>query len=341
MAIMVILAILAHNQYIASVLSYIGQLVPLSAEVVKCFDGFVYKLFPGPANWITPAIARSMKHFGFPCQLVDPQLVSKASMLRYHSNTKLNVDEMGTEMYLHLNAYRKNPNRKEELLEWHEGAFTLNLLRNLSDCRTDGITLEGASSSEGPRWKKGPGLQKIVVQELHSRKYSRSYAIDCLRKRLRRWRLALNLRLSTDIATKNLIVVAKSCKPSVQAAYLRTLCNGWCTARRFRFCLKANHPIKRCLLGCGSGCDSIEHYMQCSTVVKFFHKSGLEHYAPTMSHFLLIQRGLSPLYVCRHARCLYAVYLTHSIFRQNDDSNIDVDKVEQTLSTALKRAGQR
>ena len=47
------------------------------------------------------------------------------------------------------------------------------------------------------------------------------------------------------------------------------------------------------------------------------------------------------VYVCRHARCLYAVYLTHSILRNSDESNINLETIENTLNAALKRRGQR
>ena len=122
--------ILAHNHFIAPIISYIAQLVPPSNEVVHFFDTVVYKLFPGPGNWITTALARSLRNIGFSAELVDPTLTSQASMLRYYSQTNCDIDGMSVEMYLHLERYRKSDQREDSFLSWHCEAFTLNLASN-------------------------------------------------------------------------------------------------------------------------------------------------------------------------------------------------------------------
>ncbi|CAK0791805.1 unnamed protein product [Prorocentrum cordatum] len=50
--------------------------------------------------------------------------------------------------------------------------------------------------------------------------------------------------------------------PRIGAAFIRTAFNGWCTARRFQ-------GRAGCLLGCGRGNDSIEHYSDCATYHSF------------------------------------------------------------------------
>ena len=151
----------------------------------------------------------------------------------------------------------------------------------------------------------------------------------------------LNLRMSGDIAMKHLITLGGTSKPSVKAAYFRTLYSGWCTQRRFRFCAVNRQQKNYCFICCGVGCDSIEHYAQCSTIVDFFASVGLNNFEPNINCFLMIQRGLSPARISLHARCLYAVYITHCIIRHSTDMNFTVERVRETLRAAFKRAGNR
>jgi len=333
--------VLAHNQYIASVLSYIGQLVPPSSEVVRCFEKMIYQLFPGPGNWITPAIARNLELFGFPCQLVDPQVVSSASMLRYYSQTALHIDDLAVEMFLKLQAYRNSGEMRNEFLNWHEGAFTLNLMANVGTCQQNGVRISNIRFHDESRWKPQPGLQQLLSTNLLRTKYCQAGVTESLRKRLKRWKLAVNLRCSVDLAIKHLQTLGKKNKPSIQAAYLRTLCNGWCTQRRFRTHANSILHKKICLMGCGARCDSIEHYAHCDTLLTFFTSVGLNNYMPSITNFLMIQCGLSPERISLHGRCLYAVYISHGILRHTEEPYISVERVRETLRAAFQRSGNR
>jgi len=57
--------------------------------------------------------------------------------------------------------------------------------------------------------------------------------------------------------------LADSSAPKVQAAYLRTLCGGWCTKHRFQ-CRGL------CTFGCGQGHDKLAHYAHCETEKNLF-----------------------------------------------------------------------
>ena len=70
--------------------------------------------------------------------------------------------------------------------------------------------------------------------------------------------------------------------PRVSAAWLRTLWNGWTTARRFQ------QGSSACLLGCGSRIsneDSIEHYADCRVFRRVAH-TFLRLPAPACGHAL-------------------------------------------------------
>ena len=50
----------------------------------------------------------------------------------------------------------------------------------------------------------------------------------------------------------------------VVAACLKTVLNGWCTARRFK------ESQIRCRFGCGNKQDCIEHYLDCTSIEQIF-----------------------------------------------------------------------
>ena len=58
--------------------------------------------------------------------------------------------------------------------------------------------------------------------------------------------------------------------PRVQAAYMRTIFNGWCTRGRFQ-------QIGACRFGCGHGVDKIEHFPMCPVVKTLLASTGTWH----------------------------------------------------------------
>ena len=75
--------------------------------------------------------------------------------------------------------------------------------------------------------------------------------------KLKRWKIEGVRRKYRDIFIRNLANLRTLVAPRVAAAVWGMAWSRWCTARRFQGC-------KPCLLGCGSGGNSIEHYVGCS-----------------------------------------------------------------------------
>ena len=315
--------------------SYIAQLITPSAEVQRFLKHIVYKLFPGPGNWMHINLARSLKHLGFPCQLLDPVLVSIAAMRRYYERTGLNIGEMASEMFLHLKHYELQPYVNPKFLEWHGNAFCTNLVRNLhkSDPSCIGMSKEGFSLI------KRNLIQKTLSKALHDKAYSKTAAIDKLRRRLKRWDVLMNERRTTDRALRNLDTIRRRCKPAVQAAMLRTLLNGWVTKRRMRSLSVASDDYGICVFGCGRGCDSIEHYAHCTILLDFFSEAMAVKQQAGITHFLALGRRLSVEQLVVHTRCLYAAYLSHCILRHTSQSLLDNNGVQSLLRASLARAG--
>ena len=93
-------------------------------------------------------------------------------------------------------------------------------------------------------------------------------------------------------------------------AYVRTILNGWCTARRFQ-------RISPCPF-CGDGQDSLEHFALCPTVRDVANSQlclGLQAAQP-LSFFLLDGQSRSNRQCIRGAAFLHALYRTHNALRQ-------------------------
>jgi hypothetical protein len=338
-------SILAHNHHIVPVCTYIAQLVPPDEAISKHLDKIVARMFPGPGNWTTLRVMRSLKHYGFPCQLIDLKMVSAAAMQRYYHNTALDISGMATELYLHLRAYETSSQPFPELSAWHEGAFALNLLRSIGTCAELGLSQEliqeAINRNKTDTNIRVASTQKFITTELHALVYGKAAAVNILRHRLMRWNLDLNPRASVELASNNLQVVGKTCRAAVLAAYFRTLLNGWVTARRMRSASGSKSEYGRCVFGCGHGSDSIEHYAYCRIVTNFYRKSGIAYSHPSVASFLMVSRRVARDKITLQAACLYAVYLTHNILRHSSAANPSEERVNGLFRASFARAGGR
>jgi hypothetical protein len=108
---------------------------------------------------------------------------------------------------------------------------------------------------------KRDGLQKRITG--FCRATSVGDACHHLRRRLDRWTLVTLPGYRVRRAVNVLAVLQRMSSPRVQASYLRALCDGWCTRRRFQ-CKDG------CLFGCGHGEDSLSHFANCSVVSRLY-----------------------------------------------------------------------
>ena len=105
--------------------------------------------------------------------------------------------------------------------------------------------------------------------------------------------------------------MASKCQPRVFAAFLRLLCNGWCTKARFQ--------VKGCCrLGCGAPEDSVQHLARCRVVRGLFWQhlripaaeAGAE-----LDAFLGLKREGDVNAIRRRALATYALYRTYNSVR--------------------------
>ena len=142
-------------------------------------------------------------------------------------------------------------------LAWREGWIKNSFLCNLNRaakqsakllCRIDprASWLQHRSGWQGH-------LTKIVAKQ------NDGQALNHMRQRLERWNLSTLPGHRMARALKVLETLARRSAPRVQAAYMRTLWNGWCTKRRFQ-------QQGGCPFRCPHGADSIERISVCLVV---------------------------------------------------------------------------
>ena len=152
------------------------------------------------------------------------------------------------------------------------------------------------------------------------------------RRRLERWAIALLPGRRVDRAVEVLQEVWRTTTPRILAALLRTMCNGWVTARR----MQESRP---CILLCGRGHDSIEHYAHChvSRTVTM-RKLRLPDIAPPdrLQHLLGLGAATARDRTVR-AIALYALYSTHCALRHGHRSPVRM----ADLLLQLSREGVR
>ncbi len=125
-----------------------------------------------------------------------------------------------------------------------------------------------------------------------------------LRRRLDKWS---DLRTlpghRADRARKVLRHLGNATTPRVQATYLRTICDGWCTKHRFQ-----GHG--NCLFGCGKGLDRLTHYAFCSVVGDLLSSGPNNHNASLHGNLdsFLCMNNVEVERIVNHAVGLYGLY---------------------------------
>ena len=160
-----------------------------------------------------------------------------------------------------------------------------------------------------------------------------------VRKRLRRWmeqgRVTGPEAVLARRFIRNLEHLKNNVPPSVLAAMMRTMWNGWCTDRRFQ-----QRASNRCRLAADCrGEDSIEHYSCCGTVWSFARqRMRLPEHKRGLQYFLLLE-NMDVSTAVRLSIVVYAVYDCVNTMRVQDQrcaGDANVYLWERTRATLLR-----
>ena len=162
-------------------------------------------------------------------------------------------------------------NRYSTWYDWFENGPVSTLHRNEEELRAKGIRCSQVCEELRDRsYLDEDRIQrriKITFQKevrLRIDKLGKVCAEDRMRHKLERWNLSGLPRVTAGRCITALRILKSSSTPWVCAAALRTMWNGWPTARRFQ-------GYQPCLYLCGGffSEDSIEHYSTCPTAIRF------------------------------------------------------------------------
>jgi len=122
-------------------------------------------------------------------------------------------------------------------------------------------------------------VQKTIAKHL-GKLTSKFNATEFMTRRMARWQPAVSESAREWWSFCGAFVInlcqneLSGAPQCVIATFIKTLLNGWASARRF----KAQHT--QCAFGCGSRQDSIEHYMECPHVENIWKRTACSEWGP-------------------------------------------------------------
>ena len=304
-----LLSLQAYRVYISSVLQFVAQLEPLPPRFADVERSAVQALLPGPRAWMLPHCLKDAAHFHFPVALVDLAATSVAAKIRVvrHENALHGGLLVRSRAARLLNDYSEDVNIAHIAWckSWSGGSF----FHNLAEADHQFSSKLRTGHGIGVNLSRRENFQKRITPLFRTTDIGSS--TTHFRRRLDRWTALHTLpgRRLTKVG-RVLEVLGRTTSPKVQAAYLRTFCDGWCTRRRFQ-----EHAA--CAFGCGVGQDGLEHFARCRIVGQLFASSCnlTGHRTDDALDSFLIMRDMQEEVVAARGRALYALYRLYNGIR--------------------------
>ena len=250
-----LLSLQAYQVYISSVLQFVAQLEPLPADFANVERSAIQALFPGFTAWMVPSCLRHAARFHFPVTLEDlsaTSLAAKVRVVRFDNTAQggLLVHSRAARLLHHFSV-----SCSLEQVSWCQGWGSCSFFYHLVDADDQFTSKLQTGQAAGVDVSQREGFQHQFT--LLFRTTDVGAAKLHFRRRLDRWATLGTLPgCRTAPVCRVLEVLGRTTSPKVQAAYLRTFCDGWCTRRKFQ-----GHAA--CAFGCGAGFNGLEHYARC------------------------------------------------------------------------------
>ncbi len=330
MGIGMLLTLQSYRVYISSVLQFVAQLEPLPENFNIMERKAVQSLFPGPTAWILPSALKDAKYLHLPIALVDMHAIATAAKvrvlrcenqaeggLRISSRADKLLQYFGDDCSLGHSLWCENWGRKSFFFSLRDADSEVRC--KLRSCPGTDLMLH-----------KRLGLQKRVSDFCRSTCFGD--AGHHLRRRLDRWSMETLPGHRVQRAVRVLGTLQRHATPRVQAGYLRAICDGWCTRRRFQ-------GRGDCLFGCGGGDDGLQHIASCAVVSELFcngiHLPSIRGSGALDCLFCMNTTDEEVIV----ARCagLYALYRTYNGLRHHAFSHTELqDAYNRYLREALR-----
>ena len=273
---------------------------------------------------------KDASYLHLPMPLMDMKAVSTAAKIRVLRWE--NRAEGGLQVVQRASRLLANPSDDcramhwEWCQEWGRNSF----FTSLQDA--DREFREKVRSSPGAdlRFQMRAGFQQRITRLCRST--TPGDACLHLRRRLDKWSLITLPGLRTQRVVRILEVLKNHSTPRVQASFLRTVCNGWCTRHRFQ-------GLGGCPLGCGRGEDKLTHFATCRVVTEIMHE-GIRLPCPrgtgALDSFLCMNSTDEDTIVAR-CKGLYALYrlyngIRHHVFIQAEFQDVFNRYLQEALA---------
>jgi len=312
--------ILAANVYLIPLFSYVGQLALVNKGALDAINHLKASLFPGPGNWLPSLFLNNMRLLGFDAQVHDVQENAEAAKIRVAYRSDLDIEALSAETGLAINAFNTNASDSHEHRRWHAQSFVVNVALARRSFKIAGGHVHPPIQRILRAHNRRTGhLQKQIRSFLHQPIGSSLRSIlHLLRIRVIRWRFetyGVPIGHATERILRRLQAMGKSkhASPACKSVFLKTLLNGWPTARRMRSL--AGNPASAVCLFCKSGQDSIEHMPHCLIVREFFKKNGCS--CRNIVEFLGIDKHSFPFLFFRKTQILHVLHHSYNTIRHN------------------------
>ena len=266
----------AYSVYVASVLLFVAQLEKVPSSFLAVEEAACRKLFPGPHKWMTPAVLKELGAASFPLSLLDVHSVATAAQSRVCrcenlAHGGLQVERRAAHMRERLRVC-DNLQRLHWVCGWAHRQY-LFVLEEANTTVADKVALHNRlgtapsavfawrthvaasqededgeqQSSKRRRWH--PSWQSAALQVL------RPPSLQALTVHFRRRLDPSPLSVLPGYRVQRVLGILARLRPLVAprviAAYLRTVCDGWMTLKRFQ----QRGPCRFC----GREIDSLRH----------------------------------------------------------------------------------
>ena len=338
----------AYNVFIHSLLSYVEQFFEPTEHVLDLEDKIIRKFVGGPHMWIrTHELQRLRDFLNMPFQFASLKvsaLAAKLRMIRAEGLRPAHVQQAIISLAMDEGTLGRNTRAWLCVGMFHDLAHAVDQSESFGCAELD--------ISRSILHQKGD-IDDWMVQKLFQREACRMLrghvlpgnAIHMIIRKLQRWQLRWDcdshLMRAAHRCHRNFARLLKLVLPRVSSACLATLCNRWCTDRRFQKLSDSS----RCVFSCGSSTDSLEHYCSCTRLTPL--TEGICRLAPLrwkgMGNwtFAFATEDVSDSELTRLAIVIYTAYSAHNALRDSVTTFVAENELNRMFRSMVTQAVER
>ena len=308
--------LMVYRTFISSILSFIMQLGEDPPSLVEDTMSALRLLLSGPGSWITLADASHLKRsYHFPLEFSSLVSLSLACKARVLGTIARDSSSKAKQLQEALITHGRRP-----FPMWHRQCFFSVLARSECVLQEHGITPPAILRQTGRKGNLSfhSGALQLITQKCEATYYAESR----VRPKCSCWKLSGIPGVVERRIVSNMRFLADNAPPRVSVVYFKAVWNGWVTDTRMRsLYMQQGHSIRSCMLLCGQGPDSVQHYAACSVFWQFL-VDVVQVPAKWRSRdaFLLVCDSMCPRVKLQVAGACYALHQAVQVLRHKDHS---------------------